>query len=62
VKRLAARAWHLSWLTPLAADPAYRPETAALKSILPHLDALADAGSTERLCHHVLNLAQARAA
>ena len=62
VKRLAARAWHLSWMTPLAADPGYRPETAALKSILPHLDALADAGSTERLCHHVLNLAQPRAA
>src|SRR5262245_25314120 len=62
VKRLAARAWHLSWMTPLAADPTYRPETAALKSILPYLDALADAGSTERLCHHVLNLAQARAA
>ena len=36
VKRLAARAWHLSWMTPLAADPGYRPETAALKSILPH--------------------------
>ena len=62
VKRLAARAWHLSWMTPLAADPGYRPETAALKSILPHLDTLADAGSTERLCHHVLNLAQPRAA
>ena len=56
VKRLAARAWHLSWMTPLAADPGYRPETAALKSILPYLDTLADAGSTERLCHHVLNL------
>jgi uncharacterized protein len=62
VKRLAARAWHLSWLTPLAADPDYRPETVALKSILPHLDALADAGSIERLCQHVLNLARARAA
>jgi uncharacterized protein with von Willebrand factor type A (vWA) domain len=62
VKRLAARAWHLSWMTPLAADPGYRPETAALKSILPHLDTLADAGSTERLCHHVLTLAQPRAA
>ncbi len=62
VKRLAARAWHLSWMTPLAADPGYRPETAALRSILPHLDALADAGSTERLCHHVLNLARRRAA
>ena len=62
VKRLAARAWHLSWMSPLAAESGYRPETAALKSILPHLDALADAGSTERLCHHVLNLAQPRAA
>ena len=62
VRRLGARAWHLSWLTPLAADPGYRPETAALKSILPYLDALADASSTERLCHHVLNLAQPRAA
>jgi len=62
VKRLAARAWHLSWLTPLATDPGYRPETAALKSILPHLDALADAGSTARLCHHVLDLAQLRSA
>jgi uncharacterized protein len=60
VKRLAARAWHLSWMTPLASDPGYRPETAALKAILPHLDTLADAGSTERLCHHVLNLAQGR--
>ena len=47
VKRLAARAWHLSWMSPLAAEPGYRPETAALKSILPYLDALADAGSTE---------------
>jgi uncharacterized protein with von Willebrand factor type A (vWA) domain len=62
VKRLAARSWHLSWMSPLAAEPGYRPETAALKAILPHLDALADAGSTERLCHHVLNLAQPRAA
>src|SRR5215510_6490411 len=62
VKRLSARAWHLSWLSPLAAEPGYRPETAALKAILPHLDALAAAGSTERLCHHVLTLAQQRVA
>jgi uncharacterized protein len=61
VKRLAARAWHLSWMTPLAAEAGYRPETAALKAILPQLDALADAGSTERLCQHVLNLARPRA-
>jgi len=61
VRRLAARAWHLSWMTPLAADPGFQPETAALKSILPVIDALADGSSTERLCHHVLTLAQARA-
>jgi hypothetical protein len=62
VRRLAARAWHISWMTPLAADPDYRPETAALKSILPMIDALADGSSTERLCDHVINLAQTRAA
>ena len=62
VRHMAARAWHLSWATPLAADPGFRPETAGLKSILPIIDALADGSSTERLCHHVLTLAQARAA
>ena len=62
VRRLAARAWHLSWITPLAADPGYRPETAALKSVLPMLDALADGSSTERLCAHVLTLSRQRAA
>jgi uncharacterized protein len=62
VRRIAARAWHLSWATPLAADPGFKPQTAALHAVLPMLDALADAGSTERLCHHVLNLAQPRAA
>ena len=62
VKRLAARAWHLSWVTPLAADPGFRPETAALKSVLPMIDALADGGSTHRLCEHVLALSRQRAA
>jgi uncharacterized protein len=61
VRRLAARAWHLSWVTPLAADPNFKPQTAALQSILPMIDALADGSSTERLCHHVLTLAHARA-
>jgi uncharacterized protein with von Willebrand factor type A (vWA) domain len=62
VRRLAARAWHLSWITPLAADPGFRPETAALKSIVPMIDALADGSSTERLCEHVLALSRRRAA
>jgi uncharacterized protein with von Willebrand factor type A (vWA) domain len=61
VKRLAARAWHVSWITPLAADPGYQPETAALKSVLPMIDALADGSSTQRLCEHVLALSRQRA-
>ena len=62
VARLSALAWRLSWLTPLAADPRYRPETDALKSILPLIDELADGSSTERLCAHVLQLAKVRTA
>jgi uncharacterized protein len=57
VSRLAARAWRIDWLTPLAADPAYRPETEALAAIRPMLGALANGATTERLCRHVLALA-----
>ena len=42
VRRLAARSWRLAWLTPLAADPDFRPETAALRAILPIIDHLGD--------------------
>jgi uncharacterized protein with von Willebrand factor type A (vWA) domain len=47
-------------MTPLAADPGYRPETAALQSVLPMIDALADGSSTHRLCEHVLALSRQR--
>ena len=62
VARLSARSWRLAWLTPLATDVRFKPETAALKSILPFIDDLAGSGSTEELCAYVLGLAQARAA
>lgn len=62
VARLSARSWRLAWLTPLAADPRYKPETAALKSILPFIDDLAGSGTTEQLCAYVLGLTQTRAA
>ena len=58
VARLNSLAWRISWLTPLLADPRYRPETGALKSILPLIDDLADGSSTERLCAHVLRLSK----
>jgi hypothetical protein len=35
VAKLSRRAWRLSWLTPLAADPGFQPQTEALIAILP---------------------------
>jgi uncharacterized protein len=57
VQRLAARAWRIDWLTPLANDPAYRPETQALAAVRPLLGSLVDGSSTDSLCRHVLTLA-----
>lgn len=62
VARLARRAWWIGWLTPLAADPGFAPETEALKSVLPWIDELADGSSSERLCRYVLDLAQQKPA
>jgi uncharacterized protein with von Willebrand factor type A (vWA) domain len=42
VGRLARLSHRLIWVTPLAADPRYRPQTRAMAAILPNLDALAD--------------------
>ncbi|MEO7222701.1 MAG: VWA domain-containing protein [Devosia sp.] len=49
-RRLAARSWRLAWLTPLAADPAFSPETAALRAILPIIDHLGDGSGIGPLC------------
>jgi uncharacterized protein len=54
VRRLAHLAWHVSWLTPLAADPRFRPETAALKSILGFVDRLADGATLPALVENTL--------
>ncbi len=62
VVRLSRRAWQVHWLTPLAGDAGFAPETAALRSVLPVLDSLADGSSLERICDHVLGLAQGQAA
>ena len=56
VARLSRLAWRVSWLTPLAADPGFRPETTALAAIAPYLDDLADGSSPEALCRHMLSL------
>ncbi|MGF1554489.1 MAG: VWA domain-containing protein [Paracoccaceae bacterium] len=59
VARLSRLAWRLDWLSPLAADPAYRPETAGLAGALRHLDALADGGDPLALARHVAGRARA---
>ena len=60
VRRLSRLAWRLSWLTPLAADAGFRPETAALAAVLPWLDDLEDGATPARLCAHVLGLGRVR--
>jgi len=58
VRRISHMAWRLSWATPLAADPRYRPATAALKALLPLLDDLIDGSALAPLSEFVLRLAK----
>jgi uncharacterized protein with von Willebrand factor type A (vWA) domain len=52
--RLGGLAWAVLWLSPLAADPGYRPETGALCAILPMLDRLGDGASPEAVAGEIL--------
>ena len=61
VLALSRLAWRIVWLTPLAADVGYRPQTAGLKAILPYIDHLGDGSRIERLCDEVLGLARSTA-
>ena len=60
VARLSRLAWRVSWLTPLAADPEFRPETTALAATAPFLDDLGDGSSPDALCRHMLSLGRIR--
>jgi uncharacterized protein with von Willebrand factor type A (vWA) domain len=42
MRRMRALAWRIVWLSPLAADPAYAPQTGAMRAILPLIDHLGD--------------------
>ncbi len=55
--RLSRIAWRIAFLSPLAADPEYRPATAALAGALPWIDSLSDGGSTEAIVQRLLTLA-----
>jgi uncharacterized protein len=54
--RMRGLARHILWLTPLAADPGYRPETAAMQAVLPFLDGLADGSHPEAIARNILDL------
>lgn len=54
ITRLRGLAWGVLWLSPLAADPAYRPETGAMRAILPLLDRLGDGGSPGAIVGEIL--------
>jgi uncharacterized protein with von Willebrand factor type A (vWA) domain len=58
MRRLGARAFRLSLATPLAGDPRFSPQTAALKAILPCLDDLVDGSSLPELADFMLTLAR----
>jgi len=58
MRRLSARATRLSLCTPLAADPRFRPRTAALQAVLPWLDDLVDGSSIAAIGDFMLSLAR----
>jgi uncharacterized protein len=62
VAKLARRSWRLSWLTPLATAPGFRPQTEALIAIQRFVDDLSDGGSSGAIVSHILSLRQRRAA
>ena len=56
--RLGALAWSVLWLSPLAADPAYRPETGAMRGILPLLDRLGDGSGPQAIAGEILQFSK----
>ena len=58
MRRLSLRAHRLSLCTPLASDPRFSPQTAALAAILPLLDDLVDGSSAKAVADFVLKLAK----
>ena len=54
MQRLRGLAWRVIWLTPLAADPAYRAETGAMRAILPFIDELGDGANPTAIARHLV--------
>jgi uncharacterized protein with von Willebrand factor type A (vWA) domain len=58
--RLRGLAWGILWLSPLAADPRYQPETAAMRAILPMLDRLGSGAGPDAIADEILGFARFR--
>ena len=56
--RLEGLAWSTLWLSPLAADPDYRPETGAIKAILPVIDRLGNGAAPAAIAREILSFAK----
>jgi uncharacterized protein with von Willebrand factor type A (vWA) domain len=59
VRHLTRLAWRTIWLSPLAADPEYRPETAAMARIVPMIDRLEPGADLPDMARAILSLARA---
>lgn len=56
--KLDGLAWSILWLSPLAAEQGYRPETTALQAIVPYINRFGDGMSPATLAREVLNFAR----
>ena len=56
VERLSRLAHRLVWLSPLARETAYRPQTDALRELLPHVDRFGDGASVTAVTWEILAL------
>jgi len=58
-RALSRRAWKLLWLSPLAGEAGYVPQTAAISAIVPIIDRLGDGSSASALCDEIIGMARA---
>ena len=56
MRRLSGLSYRLTLATPLAGDPRFRPQTAALTAVLPWLDDLVDGSSAKAIARFMLTL------
>ncbi|MCC0029889.1 MAG: VWA domain-containing protein [Brucellaceae bacterium] len=58
MQRLSRLAWNIVWLTPLADDGAYVPQTEAMQAVASHVDRFGSALGVARMCAAVLDFAR----